>query len=108
MIAFKPWRTHHACSVHTFQKRSCFVGQPILAGVSRSDMHSSGASPPWTVMTGTIRLGRNLGGDVQQADMRPTWRCVTLPAAGMPDSHADVMGVDPMRPGEEGMSYLER
>jgi|HubBroStandDraft_3_1064219.scaffolds.fasta_scaffold895517_2 hypothetical protein len=33
---------------------------------------------------------------------------VTRPATGMPDSHADVMGVDPTRPGEEGMSYLER
>src|SRR5580658_3506243 len=33
---------------------------------------------------------------------------VTRPATGEPDSHADVMGVDPTRPGEEGMSYLER
>jgi hypothetical protein len=36
------------------------VGQPILAGVSSSDMHSRGASPPWTVMTGTIRLGKGV------------------------------------------------
>jgi hypothetical protein len=36
------------------------VGQPIQAGVSSSDMHSRGASPPWTVMTGTIRLGKGV------------------------------------------------
>jgi len=33
---------------------------------------------------------------------------VTRPATGEPNSHADVMGVDPARPGEEGMSCLER
>ena len=33
---------------------------------------------------------------------------VTRPATGMPNSHSDAMGVDPTRPGEEGMSYLER
>ena len=33
---------------------------------------------------------------------------VTRPATGTPDSHTDAMGVDPPRPEEEGMSYLER
>jgi len=33
---------------------------------------------------------------------------VTRPATGMPNRHSDAMRVDPTRPGEEGMSYLER
>ncbi|HTG29429.1 MAG TPA: hypothetical protein VK818_14515, partial [Methylomirabilota bacterium] len=34
------------------------VGQAVSPGVSSSDVHSGGASPLWTVMTGTIRLGK--------------------------------------------------
>ena len=34
------------------------VGQAIVPGVSSSDVHSRGVSPLWTVMTGTIRLGK--------------------------------------------------
>ncbi len=33
---------------------------------------------------------------------------VTRPGTGTPDCHSDVMRVNPTRPGEEGMSYLER
>src|ERR1700752_229788 len=33
---------------------------------------------------------------------------VTRPATGAPNRHSDAMRVDPTRPGEEGMSYLER
>jgi len=34
------------------------VGQAVSPGVSSSDVHSGGESPLWTVMTGTIRLGK--------------------------------------------------
>jgi len=34
------------------------VGQALSPGVSSSDVHSGGASPLWTVMTGTIRLSK--------------------------------------------------
>ena len=34
------------------------VGQALSPGVSSSDVHSGGESPLWTVMTGTIRLGK--------------------------------------------------
>ena len=33
-------------------------GQAVSPGVSSSDVHSGGGSPLWTVMTGTIRLGK--------------------------------------------------
>ena len=55
------------------------------AWCAQYDLQSRGESPPWTVMTGTIRLGkgvrreaeseesrrRNRGFDVQEADFRP-------------------------------------
>jgi DNA-directed RNA polymerase specialized sigma24 family protein len=39
-------------------KRELSVGQASWPGVSSSDVHSRGASPLWTVMTGTIRLSK--------------------------------------------------
>ena len=36
------------------------VGQAVSPGVSSSDVHSRGVSPLWTVMTGTIRLGKGV------------------------------------------------
>ena len=37
-----------------------WVGQAVSPGVSSSDVHSGGGSPLWTVMTGTIRLGKGV------------------------------------------------
>ena len=63
------------------------MGQTLVL-CAQYDLDSRGESPPWTVMTGTIRLGkgafrkggseesrrRNRGFDVQEADMRPAQR----------------------------------
>src|ERR1035438_1613025 len=66
------------------RKRQLAANQSIMCMSDQYDLYSRGGSPPWTVMTGTIRLGkgvrreaeseesrrRNRGCDVQEADMR--------------------------------------
>ena len=86
------------------------------------DLYSRGESPPWTVMTGTIRLGkgvrreagseesrrRNRGFDVQKADIRPSQRWVIRPGTETPDCHSERCRVNPTGPREEDKPYLRR
>jgi hypothetical protein len=92
------------------------------AWCAQYDLHSGGESPLWTVMTGTIRLGkgvrreagseesrrRNRGFDVQPADLRPAQRWATRPGTGTPDSHGERSRVNPTSPREGGKPYLRR
>jgi hypothetical protein len=100
----------------------CQCGTGASAWCAQYDLHSRGESPPWTEMTGTIRLSkgvrreagseesrrRNRGLDVQKPDMRPLQCWVTQPGMGKPDCHSERCGVDPAGLREEGRSYLRR
>jgi len=93
-----------------------------LAWCAQYDLHSRGESPPWTVMTGTIRLGkgarreagseesrrRNRGFDVQKPDRRPLQGWITRPGTGKSNLSFRSCGVDPASLREEGKSYLRR
>src|ERR1035441_10596113 len=94
----------------------------LLAWCAQYDLYSRGESPPWTVMTGTIRLGkgvrreagseesrrRNRGFDVQKADIRPSQRWVIRPGTETPDCHSERCRVNPTGPREEDKPYLRR
>jgi len=93
-----------------------------FAWCAQYDLHSRGESPPWTVMTGTIRLGkgarreagseesrrRNRGFDVQKPDRRPLQGWITRPGTGKSNLSFRSCGVDPASLREEGKSYLRR
>lgn len=97
-------------------------GIGIHAWCAQYDLYSRGESPPWTVMTGTIRLGkgarreagseesrrRNRGCDVQKPDMRPLQGGVTRPGTGKPNLSFRTCAVDPADLREEGKPYLRR
>ena len=45
---------------HLTRKDLGLSGAGAFAWCAQYDLHSRGESPPWTVMTGTIRLGKGV------------------------------------------------
>ena len=49
---------------------SALLWDKLQLGVSSSDVHSRSESPPWTAMTGTIRLGKGVRREAESEESR--------------------------------------